>query len=255
MKKVNIILLFAATLFCMTACFQDLGQDPEFNYPDGHDGPENLGSQGEVFYMPFETPDFTENIGEKLPDIVGTPTLETGKKGQSYKGKADSYLSFKLSDIATPISKQFSAVFWYKRGTAERAGILTSGISTENQKIGFVFFREGNTNFQILAGNGSTGVWGGAVAITEATTTDWVHLAITIDENSMKVYCNGNVVKQTTFAGPISWTGCTAISIGSGEPTFGGWNHKGEDGQIDELRIFNKALSAEQITALKELTD
>ncbi|MDR1680419.1 MAG: LamG domain-containing protein [Prevotellaceae bacterium] len=255
MKKIHIIILFAAVALCAASCFQDLGQDPAFDYPDGYDGLENLGTQGEVFYMPFETDAFAETISEAVPTKTGTPTLAAGKIGQSYKGVADAYLLFNLADFATSVAgaKQFSAAFWYKRGSAERAGIVSCGIATGDQKKGFVLFREGNTNFQLLAGNGTTGVWGGAVAITEATTTDWVHFAFTFDETVMKLYCNGVLKKETPFAGPISWTGCAAISIGSGEPTFGGWNHKGDDCQIDELRFFNKALTQEQITALKNL--
>jgi hypothetical protein len=257
MKKIPLITLFAAVLFSVTSCFQDLGQDPAFNYPDGNDGLENLGPQGEVFYMPFETDAFAEIISEAVPTKTGTPTLAAGKIGQSYKGATDAYLLFNLADFATPVnsSKQFSAAFWYKRGTSERAGLISCGITTGNQTIGFILFREGNTNFQLLAGNGTNGVWGGAVAITEATTTDWVHFAFTFDESAMKLYCNGTLKKETAFAGPIGWTGCTAISIGSGEPTFGGWNHKGDDCQIDELRFFNKALTQEQIVALKNLTN
>ncbi|MDR3350440.1 MAG: LamG domain-containing protein [Prevotellaceae bacterium] len=253
MKKIHvIILLFASALFFATSCFQDLGQDPAFDYPDGYDGLENLGTRGEISYMPFETDAFVETISEVDATKAGTPTIAAGKVGQAYQGAADAYLSFKLADFATPVSgsKRISASFWYKRGAAERAGIISCGIATSNQKIGFVLFREGNTNFQLLAGNGTTGTWGGAVALTEATTTDWVHLAFSIDETAMKLYCNGVLKKETPFAGPISWTGCTAISIGSGEPTFGGWNHKGEDGQIDELRFFNKTLSDAEINDL-----
>jgi hypothetical protein len=261
MKKIHIIILFAAVALCAASCFQDLGQDPAFDYPDGYDGLENLGTQGEVFYMPFETDAFAETLGEAVPAKTGTPTLAAGKIGQSYKGATDAYLSFALSDFSTSVAgaKQFSAAFWYKKGSAARAGIISCGIATDDQKKGFVLFREGTggTNFQLLAGknDGSAGVWGGAVAITEATTTDWVHMAFTFDETSMKLYCNGELKKETAFAGPIRWTDCTAISIGSGAPTFAGWSHVGDDCQIDELRFFHKALTQEQIVALKNLTN
>jgi hypothetical protein len=247
MKKINIIFLLAAAVFFAVSCFQDLGQDPAFNYPDGSDGPKPL---GEIFYMPFETNDFIENISKIVPTAVGTPTLAAGKIGQGYQGATDSYLSFNLAGLATPVSNEFSAAFWYKRGAADRAGILSCGITTTNQTIGFVFLREDNTNFQIIAGNGTAGKWGGAVALTEATTTDWVHMAFSIDESSMKLYCNGTLKKETAFAGPISWTGCSSISICSGAPTFGGWDHLSENGQIDELRFFDRTLSPAEITMI-----
>jgi hypothetical protein len=253
MKKINIIFLLVAVFFAVS-CFQDLGQDPAFNYPEGG-GKTYEAKYGETLYMSFEAdPYYVDSISLGNISAVGSPSFADGKIGKAYLGVADSYLKVEMADMESPFGTKFSAAFWYKRGAADRAGIITCGIATGNQKIGFVLFREGNTNFQILAGNGTTGVWGGAVALTEATTTDWVHMAFSIDESSMKLYCNGTLKKETVFAGPISWTDCSSISICSGAPTFNGWNHLSENGQIDELRFFNKTLTPEEVTTLMNLT-
>jgi hypothetical protein len=37
------------------------------------------------------------------------------------------------------------------------------------------------------------------------------------------------------------------MSIGSGEPRFNEWGHLSDNSLIDELRIYNKALTASQI--------
>ena len=52
------------------------------------------------------------------------------------------------------------------------------------------------------------------------------------------------------MASPVDWTGCNSMSIGSGMPTFGYWNHLSDASYIDELHIFNKALTAEEIQDL-----
>ena len=40
------------------------------------------------------------------------------------------------------------------------------------------------------------------------------------------------------------------MSIGSGAPRFNEWNHLSDHSLIDELRIYNKALSAAEIKQL-----
>ena len=39
------------------------------------------------------------------------------------------------------------------------------------------------------------------------------------------------------------------MSIGSGSPRFNEWGHNSDHSLIDELRIYNKALSADDIKA------
>ncbi len=36
----------------------------------------------------------------------------------------------------------------------------------------------------------------------------------------------------------------------SGAPNFVGWNHRSDRGMLDDLRLFDKALTAEEVTAL-----
>jgi hypothetical protein len=211
-------------------------------------------SMGEIFYMPLDG-DCLELISIIEATKVGAPSFAAGKIRQAYVGAPDAYLSFSLADFATPLagSAAISVAFWYKRGTETRAGIISCGIGTDAQENGFVFFREGDTydTFQVLAGDGTDGTWGGGVQLAEASTTEWVHIAFTIGAGAIKVYCNGVEKKTAAFASPIGWAGCSTISIGSGAPTFGDWNHLGDNCQIDELRIFNKALSPEEVLTLK----
>jgi hypothetical protein len=48
----------------------------------------------------------------------------------------------------------------------------------------------------------------------------------------------------------IDWTGCDAISIGSGAPNFAYWDHKSDLSFIDDLRFFNKVLTLAEIETI-----
>lgn len=211
---------------------------------------------GEVFYMPFEG-DFMEEINLILPTVIGTPGFATGQKGKAYAGAADSYLAFPTTGLQ---NSGFSVVLWYKLNATvfTRAGIITisppntSGFDA-SRTHGLRFFHEGPSSasqqFKLNVGTGSSESWnnGGAVA---GPISDWVHLAFTISPTSCVVYINGVAMETDPVGGPIDWTGCSSMSIGSGAPYFIDWGHLSDNSQIDELRIFNKAITAAEVQTI-----
>ncbi len=218
---------------------------------------------GEIFYMPFEG-DNIDLVSGTEATVVGTPGFAgEGKRGNdAYAGTTDSYLTFPTDGL---LGDEFSASFWYKaNATPDRAGILVIGApdvdnaeypTKQNlRKHGFRFFREGgetNQIFKLNAGFGDGDSWfdGGAAATIDPTTNEWVHMAFTISSTECVVYINGEIVKQGEFAG-IDWTDCDIISIGSGAPRFTGWSHLSDSSLMDELRLFDKALSQEEVQTI-----
>ncbi len=216
---------------------------------------------GEVFYMPFEG-NYKDLVSNTSATKVGSPDFADGKKGQAYVGATDSYLTFPTTTLK---SNNFSAVFWTKiNSTPDRAGILVMSPEDKtnasyptvqnNRNSGFRFFREGSATSQIFklnAGNGTADSWfdGGSAATVTPITNDWVHLAFTISGTECVVYINGEVAKQGSFGG-IDWTGCDLLSIMSGAPRFTEWSHFSDLGMMDELRIFNKALTQDEVKTI-----
>ena len=216
---------------------------------------------GEIFYMPFDG-DNVELVAITTATRVGSPGFATsGKSGSAYAGATDSYLTLPTTGLANP---EFSAVMWYKLNAApDRAGILVMSPPDEanpgspnNRTSGFRFFREGsatNQTFKLNVGTGSGESWfdgGASASVNPETTTDWIHLAFTISGEHCVVYINGeSVIENTAFTG-VDWTGTDVLSIGSGAPRFTGWNHLSDLSHIDELRIFDKALSQAEIQAI-----
>jgi hypothetical protein len=216
---------------------------------------------GEVFYLPFDG-DYMELVSIRNATKVGSPGFtDVSVAGKSYAGAADSYLTFPTTGI---LGNEFSAVFWYNlNASPDRSGILTVGppdpnlpATPNNRKNGFRFFREGsptNQTFKLNVGDGTADSWfdGGAAASLNPATTDWVHLAFTISDSKVVVYINGEIVSQGSFTG-VDWSGCDVLSIASGAPRFMEWGHLADQSLMDELRLFNKALTQEEVKATME---
>jgi hypothetical protein len=226
-----------------------------------NDSPYEAKYDGEIFYMPFEN-SYLDMISGTTADEVGTPSFETGINGQAYAGATDSYLTFPTDGL---LGDEFSASCWIKINTdAARAGILViAKEDTDNagypetqnyRKSGFRFFREAvgdNQRYKLNAGFGDGETWfdGGTDAEVDPTTGEWVHFAFTISDAECVVYIDGEVAKQGEFAG-VDWTGCDIMSIMSGAPRFTGWSHLSDESLMDELRLFNKALSQAEVQAI-----
>lgn len=199
---------------------------------------------GEVMYMPFDG-QYMDLISFQQPEEVGTPGFNgDGYVGSdAYKGAQDSYLNFPMNGLKTP---EFSAAFWYKvNPVPDRAGILVVGDDAEDRFQGFRLFREGNGAEQRIKLNVGTGAgesWndGGVIDVAAG---EWVHVAMSISQTKTTIYFNGIEMLSVDLSAPIDWTGCEILTIGSGGPTFDYWNHLSDYSEIDELRIFNKALT------------
>ncbi|MEO0330137.1 MAG: LamG domain-containing protein [Bacteroidota bacterium] len=217
--------------------------------------------EGEVFYMPFEAQSYIELLSENAATVVGDPGFSTNAAvGEfAYEGNPDSYLTYPSESLENP---EFSASFWYNvQPDPDRAGILVIGPpdpanpdTPNNRTSGFRFFREGdatNQVFKLNVGNGTADSWfdGGPSATVNPDTATWVHIAFTISQTSAAVYLDGQLASQGDFLG-VDWTDCDILSIGSGAPRFIQWNHLSGNSLLDELRIFNKALTQEEIQAI-----
>jgi hypothetical protein len=211
---------------------------------------------GEMFYLPFDG-DYLELVSIQEVGRIGSPAFADGKIGKAYAGAPDSYLTFKTADIVPALGSEFSAAFWYKLNTSpDRAGLLTISPNIDgdaDRKDGIRLFREGSATSQTIklnAGNGAADSWfdGGAAASIDAT-AGWTHIAFTVSPTEGVIYLNGEIVSQGAFTG-VSWANCDWISIGSGAPTFTVWSHFSDNSLFDELRLFNKALTQEEVRTL-----
>lgn len=216
--------------------------------------------EGEILYMPFNG-DYIDLINLQPATVVGNPgfageSVIMGDGENAYAGAEGSYLTLPGENYQ---SETFSAVFWMKvNAMPDRAGVLVMGPpdpnnpdNMNNRKSGFRFFREnagGMQRFKLNVGNGEADTWfdGGAAADVDPAQDEWVHMAFTIDADKASVYIDGQLVKEGEFAG-VDWTGCDVLSIMSGAPRFVQWGHLSDQSYMDELRLFNRSLSEQEI--------
>jgi hypothetical protein len=221
---------------------------------------EERGYDGEIFRLTFDG-NYKETFTQADATVVGTPGFagESIEGTNAYEGATDAYLTFPTTGLT---NDAFSAAFWLKvNAVPDRAGILIMGppdpnlpATPNNRTKGFRFFREGSATmqrFKLNVGNGTADTWfdGGAAADVDVTDGDWVHFAFTISDTKCVVYINGTVVSQGAFTG-VDWTGCDVLSIMSGAPRFTEWNHLSDLSYMDQLHIFDKELSEEEIDAI-----
>ncbi|MFF4775465.1 LamG-like jellyroll fold domain-containing protein [Microtetraspora fusca] len=87
------------------------------------------------------------------------------------------------------------------------------------------------------------GYYDGSESLTKLPTNTWSHVAGTYDGTSTKIYVNGSFAGETTLSGDVA-TGAAPLRIGGNNP-FGEYFN----GLIDEVRIYNTALTQGQIQA------
>lgn len=96
--------------------------------------------------------------------------------------------------------------------------------------------------------DGSGGTILDDVGLVEPTAGQWVHLAVTYDGATIRFYSNGNVVRLLPASGNIATSG---LPYRIGGYAFDATNPF--RGYLDEIRIYNRALSAADIQALAEV--
>ncbi len=95
------------------------------------------------------------------------------------------------------------------------------------------------------ANAGINGLAGGDMqGDTVASANAWVHLALTVSDNEAAIYLNGKLEDSRAFAAPLT--------LILGAATVGAWNNNGSierelNGQMDNVRVYDRALSEEEI--------
>ncbi|MCC6290381.1 MAG: LamG domain-containing protein [Chitinophagaceae bacterium] len=219
--------------------------------------------ESETLYLPFNPGgDFKDLINLVSPTVVGSPTTTNttgGHNGAAYQGATDAYLSFPINGLYGA-NNEMSFAFWYKlNNVPDRSGLVVVGNPTvqasnndESRKYGFRLFRENAPqNLTINVGTTSQENWIGAGS-TSANAGVWKYITVTISATETKIYIDGVQKASGTYTSKLELSGCSTIVIGSGGPTFAYWDHKSDLSLYDEFRVFNKALTTDDIQLLMQ---
>jgi len=126
-----------------------------------------------------------------------------------------------------------------------RPRIIRFGVSESNNQGSHLAFGggTGNDSFEFYVGNGSVRKY----ARSLQTLNSWSHIIGTFDGNNVKLYVNGVNTDSDSFGYQ------TNISYNNSNHYVGIYSNTGTkspfNGTIDEVRIYNRALSEEEINA------
>jgi hypothetical protein len=113
----------------------------------------------------------------------------------------------------------------------------------------YLGFRIPRNTGKIQVGVDNGLAWTDVKSTGEVTVNTWSHVACVLDDTNVTFYINGAEAGTGTLESR-NLVGLDYLSIGAQDYMEGGANHKKQDffdGQIDEVQVWNTALTAEQI--------
>lgn len=165
-------------------------------------------------------------------------------KGLSFNGSSNTI------DINKPVVKtaaSFTVAAWVQ--TTDLSNFHTA-VSQDGSNVSGFFLQlipGGQFAFSLLASDSTSSATVRALSTSNAVQNTWYHLAGAYDAGAGQIHLYVNGVLQSTQSVTAAWNASGETVIGRAK--FGG-NADFWSGLIDEVRLYNYALNASQITAL-----
>lgn len=269
MKKFIYHIVFIVALI-MQSCFQDLDQNPDFNYPQQPPPPTYAPQK---LMLTFEDNAKDESNYKIQTQVIGKASFSDGKKGKAYQGAEDAYIlitpnpatysgDISIRDTIANLGS-FTIAFWMKTKQPEAATGIFSISNTKKFWGNLDIFMEKSAGneafFKMHLYNGNTEKWVGNAKIAGAI-GDWVHLAFRYDAKTelLHIFKNGEIVIKEDFSnfGKIAYNDMGQLVVGTlqfqTKPSLTSaaeaqnWA-KSYTGLLDEFRFYNKAISDSEI--------
>ncbi len=180
--------------------------------------------------------------------LTNGPAVTPGKVGQalSFDGTDDSVNVTDANSLDLTSTITVSAWVYGRSWVNTEGSFIVSKNGEQSGEYRGYYFAVDTSGYPFFAFN-TLGVSGTAVADIAVSTGRWYFLSATYDQTSIKLYVDGVLVKtQAETDAMVANT--YPLSIGRARPTgsaYGEW-----DGSIDEVRIYNRALSATEIESI-----
>lgn len=270
MKKIFIKKSLPLLMICsvlLTSCYKKF--DPNSYQPaftiNGYTSVAEIGAGSLVGYWAFNG-SYVDSVSNTAATGVNT-SFTGGFKGQALQGSANGYV---ISDLSNAIKNlnSFTIDYWINSPINSTGILAPIVISRTDQFWGALdmFFENGSTaasgNLKVHF-NGQSEVWFTNGMISNPWGT-WLNIGLTYDaaSSTFTLYQNGTKVASQTAAGlgnlvfPATATKLifgteqfqTSPSLGTAGGAQGWASYL--TGQMDEVRIYNKALNAPDLQAL-----
>ncbi len=265
LNSISSVIIVSLLLSSCYKKFDPASYQPPFTI-NGYTSSAEIGQGHLVGYWAFD--------GSYIDSVSGTAGTGTGTsftggfKGQALQGALNSYVLASPSNAIRNM-QSFTISEWVKTPPPS-TGII--GIFTLSHPTLFwgnieIFFENGSSNANgklrvHIHHNGGDRTYAadGIVNLFDA----WINLSVTYDQSNstVKIFVNGTQVSSGTvsnLSGPLSFTNVGNIVFGTTQfqttpsQTTGSGSQPWASfltGQIDEVRVYNKALSATELQSL-----
>lgn len=275
MKKIKnkqLMILSGVIVSCLilSSCYKKF--DPKSYAPPfsvgGYTSSKEISPANLVGYWAFNG-SYIDSVSGASGTNTGT-TFSGGIKAQAMQGALNSYVLFTPGSAITGL-RSFTITYWVN-SPPPSTGII--GLVNLAKTDGFwgnidMFFENGSTTtngkFRAHIQNGATDSWVAKDGIVNLFNS-WVAIAVSYDAatNTFKLYLNGTSIFSNTVAnfGQINFTNVGKMIFGTvqfqtvpsqtsatGSQPWASYL----TGQLDEVRIYNKALADADVNALVKL--
>jgi hypothetical protein len=272
MKKLTNILMIPAMLACvgLSSCMKEF--NPKSYAPPlsigGYTSTSQVAKANLVGYWSFNG-NVVDSVSNTAGTAVGT-SFTGGVVGQALQGANNSYVvSATPAAIQNLTSFTFTSWVHSPQNTNGIVGIMDIAHADNFWGNLTVFWENGGTatsgNLKIHVNNNGVDAWLGNYAVADPW-DKWINIAVSYDETSstFKIYINGSILATKTQAGygPLHFQLASNMVFGTVQfqtnpsltsaTTSQSWASY-LTGQLDEVRIYNKALSDNDVSAIVKL--
>ncbi len=268
-KLLNIVAL-AMVATVLSSCFKKF--DPKSYAPPlnigGYTSASEIAPSNLVGHWSFDG-SYVDSVSGIAGENTGT-TFTAGIKGQALQGALNSYVLAEASNSIKTMSS-FTITHWVNTPPPSVGIISTVSLVKTNAFWGNInlFFENGssltNGKFRVNIHNGTSDAWLSKDEI-QGLFEVWTNLAISYNAatSTLKLYKDGGLVTSSTAAGfgNLAFADIGKLVFGTAQfqttpsqtsgATAQGWASF-LTGQLDELRIYNTALTDEEVNSLVKL--
>ena len=159
--------------------------------------------------------------------------------------------SLSLGNYSPAVANGLTISAWIKPSStgSPEARFLSkaSGVQEQDHHIMIGSYYGNRLRFRLKAGGATTTLITAPGVLND---NQWNFVTFSYDQQKMRIYNNGNQIAQTSKIGLVSIDNTVAMAIGN-QPSGAGDRHFA--GDIDELRMYGRALSDAEIASLMSL--
>jgi hypothetical protein len=173
--------------------------------------------------------------------LMVSPTAAIGKLGQALSFNGTNYIALPNS-AALDLTSAYTISAWINpRSFSNYQNVIYKNGTVSSGQYGIIVFADGHWEAECIIGGVGAGVTGGTLSLNK-----WQHVTVTLTGTTLKTYLNGALI--TTNNSASSGSAGTAATIGADIV-----NNRPFNGKIDDVRIYNRALSATEVYNLYKL--